>query len=283
MIALSVLIPTKNESRNLPACLDSVAWADERVVLDSYSTDNTIAIAASKGARVVQREFDNFSSHKNWALREIEFKNPWLFILDADERVTPELRDEIEQLFVNQPKHEGYYIPRLIRWCGRPLRRGGRYPDYNLRLFKLGSGFYEQRLVHEHLVLKGSAGYLENPIDHDDDKGIERYFDRHNHYSSLEAMEVLNSQSQSGDLTANLFRNGPQRRRALKLWAYRYLPARPLFVFVFMYIFKLGFLDGRAGFESAVLRAIYEYQIDLKLRELKNPCSPLAQKRRQLL
>jgi len=280
-IPISVLIPTRNEERNLPACLESVAWAGERVVFDSLSDDRTLEIAAEHGARVVQRAFDDFARHKNWALDEIDFAHPWVLILDADERVTPALAEEIAALFAEgEPACDGYYLARRIFWRGRWLRHGGRYPDYNLRLIRRGRGRYEQRRVHEHMVVEGPVGYLRHPLDHDDDKGIERYIERHNHYSTLEALEILRAEAGAAaeEIAPDLRRRGPQRRRALKRWAYRWLPARPLFVFLYLYLFRLGFLDGRPGLDSALLRAIYEYQIDLKLRELRDPASPLARR-----
>lgn len=283
MTPISVLIPTKNEERNLDACLESVAWAGERIVFDSHSDDRTLKIAHAHGARVVQRHFDNFSRHKNWALERIDFAHPWVLLLDADERVTPELAQEIETLLQGSPEYDGYYVAREIHWHGRKLRHGGRYPDYGMRLVRLGRARYEERLVHEHMVLEGSAGYLHHPLTHDDDKGIERYIERHNHYSTLEAVEILKERRGAGaELTPDLRRRGPQRRRALKQWAYRHLPARPLFAFLYLYFIKLGFLDGRPGLDSALLRAVYEYQIDLKLREAEEPDSPFARRVREL-
>ena len=277
MIPVSVLIPTKNEERNLDACLASVEWAGERVVFDSFSDDRTLEIAAEHGAKIVQRPFDDFATHKNWALAEIPFAHPWVLLLDADERATPELAAEISRLLDDQPAHDGYHLARKVFWRGRWLKHGGRYPDYSIRLIRLGRARYERRLVHEHMVVEGSTGYLRQPLLHDDDKGVERYIERHNHYSTLEAVEVLRAETGDGDgLSPDLRRRGPQRRRALKQWAYRHLPARPLFVFLYLYLIRLGFLDRRAGFDSALLRAIYEYQIDLKLNELRIPTSPLA-------
>lgn len=283
---ISVLIPTLNEERNLPACLDSVAWADERIVFDSFSGDATEAIASARGARFVQRRFDDFSTHKNWALANLDFAHDWVLILDADERVTPELAAEIQTLMRAGPAHDGYYLARRIVWRGRWLRHGGRYPDWNLRLLRHAQGRYEHRLVHEHMQLDGHAGHLHHPLLHADDKGIERYIERHNHYSTLEAVEILRAGrglTTAGALPATDRADGPRRRRALKLWAYRYLPLRPLFVFLFLYLLKLGFLDGRPGLDSALLRAIYEYQIDLKLRELRTPGSPLARRFHDLI
>ncbi|MGB0713441.1 MAG: glycosyltransferase family 2 protein [Gammaproteobacteria bacterium] len=273
---VSVLIPTLNEERNLPACLASVAWAGERIVFDSRSRDRTEEIALANGARFEQRSFDDFSTHKNWALDNLDFAHEWILILDADERVTPELAAEIQREISGGTTHQGYYLARKIIWRGRFLSHGGRYPDHQLRLLRRGKGRYERRLVHEHMLVDGTVGHLKNAIWHEDDKGMERYFDRHNHYSTLEAVEILRARASPGGAT--VLQAGPARRRALKTWAYRYLPARPLFVFLFMYFLKLGFLDGRGGFDSALLRAIYEYQIDVKLRELSEHDSPLARR-----
>jgi len=281
---LSVLIPTRDEERNLAACLDSVAWADEVVVLDSGSTDRTAEIARARGARIVERTFDDFAAHKNWALDNIDFRHGWILLLDADERVTPGLADEIRSA-VATPGDDGpagYYLARRTVFGGRWLRHGGVWPDYNLRLVRRGRGRYEDRIVHEHMILDGPAGYCREPLLHDDDKGLERFFDRHNTYTSLEAVEIVRARGGAaagrtmlgGDLAAR----GPARRRALKNFAQRWLPARPLCVFLYMYLLKAGFLDGRAGFRYAVLKMFFEYQIALKVAELADPDSPLARR-----
>lgn len=276
---VSVLIPTLNEERNLPGCLDSVAWADEIVVFDSHSTDGTAGIAKAAGARVITRDFDSFAAHKNWALDNIDFRNGWVLLLDADERVIPLLADEIRDAVGRDSGPVGYYIARQTMFAGKWLRHGGVWPDYNLRLLRLGHGRYEDRLVHEHMILDGPAGYLNGHLLHDDDKGIERFFDRHNHYTSLEAVEIVRARTRpaaDGDrLDGNLFRKGPARRRALKSFAQRYLPFRPLCVFLYMYLFKLGILDGRAGLRYALLKMFFEYQIVLKVKELGDRSAPL--------
>ncbi len=278
---VSVLICTKNEERNLGDCLKSVAWADDCTVFDSYSDDQTVKIAQAEGARVVQRQFDNFSAHKNWALDHLDFKYDWILIVDADERVTPELAREIAALVSGSPEHHGYYLARKNFFAGTWIRHGGWYPDWNLRLLRRGRGRYEPRLVHEHILLEGPPGFLENPLIHYDYKGIERYFDRHNVYSSLEAVEAhrtLTAPGRPQGLPAALRAPGPERRRFLKNLAYRYLPARALMKFLWMYLIKLGFLDGRMGFRYCLLHTFYDYQISLKLEELRDPHSPLSQK-----
>jgi glycosyltransferase involved in cell wall biosynthesis len=278
---LSVLICTRNEERNLGACLESVSWADDCVVLDSYSDDNTVTIAREGGARVVQRQFDNFSAHKNWALDHLDFRYDWILIVDADERVTPELAREIAALVNGKPPHHGYYLARQNWFAGTWIRHGGWYPDWNLRLLRRGRGHYEPRLVHEHILLEGPPGFLKNPLIHYDYKGIERYFDRHNLYSSLEAVEayrILTGPEQPLGLKAVMQSRGPERRRFLKNLAYRYLPTRALIKFCWMYFIKLGFLDGRMGFRYCLLHTFYDYQISLKLEELRDPQSPMSQK-----
>jgi glycosyltransferase involved in cell wall biosynthesis len=284
-VPLSVLIPTKNEERNLEECIASVAWADEIIVYDSHSTDDTISLAEKAGAKIVKRVFDTFAVHKNWALDNVEFRNPWVLLLDADERVTDLLAVEIMEAVKTQEGPVGYHIARKTVFCGTWMKHSGVYPDYNLRLIQAGHGRYEDRIVHEHMIVDGPAGYLKDHLLHDDDKGIERFFDRHNHYTSLEAVEIMRQQLKSGGekLGGNFFERGPQRRRALKNFAQRYLPFRPMFVFIYMYILKAGFLDGRMGLRYCLLKMFFEYQIVLKVKEMRDPNSPLYQKHKDLL
>jgi glycosyltransferase involved in cell wall biosynthesis len=286
-VPVSVLIPTKNEERNLPDCLASVGWADDIIVFDSHSGDATTRIAEESGARVVTRVFDNFAAHKNWALENLDFRHDWILLLDADERVTPRLAEEIAAVIASIEGPIGYYTARQTMFAGTWLRHGGVWPDYNLRLLKRGHGRFEDRLVHEHMLLDGPAGYLKGHLLHDDDKGIDRFFERHNIYTTLEAVEIVRNRNrvQNGaakDAVARLdgkfLTKGPQRRRALKNLAQKYLPFRPLCVFLYMYILKLGFLDGRAGLLYARLKMTFEYQIVLKVRELDDPASPLARR-----
>lgn len=283
-VAISVLIPTRNESANIGPCLDSLSWASDIVVFDSMSEDDTAAIAEARGARVVSRAFDDYATHKNWALSLIDFRHDWVLIVDADERGSDELGKEINALLAAGPASNGYYLARKNMFWGRWLKHCGMYPDWNLRLLKRGHARYEQRIVHEHVLLDGPpAGWLQNPLTHySDNKGIERYFERHNHYTSFEAIEAyrLLAKPQSKTLAGRLWGKGPERRRALKEFAYRHLPGRPLLVFFYMYVWRRGFLDGMVGLHYCLMRMIWEYQIDLKLRELRDPGSPLYQRYR---
>ena len=287
-IPVSVLVPTWNEESNLEACLSCLSSFDEVIVLDSMSTDRTEEIARSFGATVIQRVFDNFSAHKNWAISNIPFRHEWILIIDADERVEKDLVEEIGRVVgVNDPSVDGYYIARKNIFDGVWIRYGGWYPDFQMRLFRRTRARYESRIVHEHVLLDGQEGYLKNSLLHHDSKGLERYFGRHNTYSSMEAVEAYralrNPESSFGQIRPSVFSRGPKRRRYLKLLAYRYLPFRSFFKFLWMYIFRLGFLDGRVGFRFCLLHAFYEYQVSLKLRELDDPDSPLRGKYRDYI
>jgi len=287
-IPVSVLVPTRNEESNLEACLSCLKPFGEVIVYDSFSTDRTVEIAEKYGATVVRREFDNFSAHKNWAMGNIPFRHEWVLMVDADERVGSELAEEIGRVVSrNDPAFDGYFVAMKYMFAGKWMRHGGWYPGWQLRLFRRGRVRYESRLVHAHAILEGNAGYLSNDLLHQDYKGIDRYFDRHNAYSSMEAVEAYRALkdmgSPSGQIRPSFFSKGPERRRYLKLLAYRYLPFRPLFKFLWLYVFRAGFLDGRAGFRFCLLHTFYEYQVSLKIEELRDPDSPLRRKYREHL
>jgi glycosyltransferase involved in cell wall biosynthesis len=280
-LPLSVIIPTRNEERNLRQTLTSVVnWADQIFVFDSFSDDRTLEIAREFEVGVVQRHFDNFAAHKNWALDNLPISNHWIFFLDADERLTPELRDEIGKVIVSGASANGYYVARRNIFMDRWIRHAGMYPDWQLRLFRRGKGRYEERIVHEHVVIDGPTGYLTNPLEHNDFKGLERWFDRHNHYTSMEAMEIRRvlDGDRSQRIASTLMSRGPERTRLIKEFAYRYLPGRAFFVFIWMYLIRGGFLDGRIGFRYCMLKTFVDYQTSLKLIELQSESCELPQK-----
>jgi glycosyltransferase involved in cell wall biosynthesis len=280
---LSVLVPTLNEELNLPECLDSVDWADEVFVVDSYSTDRTVEIAHERGARVVQHPFDNYSRQKNWALDTLPFRHEWVLILDADERVTPELRAEIAQVVLPLPatgegwgkgraSPVGYYVNRRFIFMGRWIRHAGWYPSWNLRLFKHRLGRYDSREVHEHLVLQGPAGYLKHDLLHLDRRGLEAFVARHNRYSTLEAMARLKVEQNAPDragLPTRLLGSPVERKRWLRERVWPRIPIRPLALFFYMYVLRRGFLDGREGFAFCLFHAFQEFMVGLKLAELR--------------
>jgi len=281
-VSISVLIPAKNEQANLPACLESLSRADEVFVVDSQSSDRSVEIAKSYGANVVQFYFnDRWPKKKNWSLENLPFRNEWVLIVDGDERIPPELWDEIA-VAIQKPNYDGYYLNRKVFFLGKWIRYGGKYPDWNLRLFKHAKGRYENlktedirntgdNEVHEHVILNGSVGYLKNDMLHVDFRDIYHWLERHNRYSNWEArvyLNLLTDKDESGTIGANLFGSAVQRKRFFKkLWVR--LPFKPTLRFILFYVIRLGFLDGKAGYIYARLLSQYEYQIGVKLYELQ--------------
>lgn len=281
-IPVSVLIPAKNEEENLPACLESVAMAAEIFVVDSHSEDRSVEIAESYGAKVVQFDFNGrWPKKKNWSLENLPFNHDWVLIVDCDERITEELWEEIAVAIQDQ-KYEGYYLNRRVFFLGKWIRYGGKYPDWNLRLFQHKQGRYENlstegvrntgdNEVHEHVVLEGEVGYLKNDMMHEDFKDLFHWIERHNRYSNWEARvyyNVLTGKGDGGTIGASLFGDAVQRKRFLKkIWVR--LPFKPLLRFILFYVLQLGFLDGKAGYIYGRLLSQYEYQIGVKLYELR--------------
>jgi glycosyltransferase involved in cell wall biosynthesis len=236
MAEVSVAIITRNEVLNIRRCLDSLKWASEIVIVDQFSEDGTAEAAASYGACVVQEPWHGFAAQKNIAVDHAT--KPWILSIDADERVTDELRREIESVVDRDGPEDGFLIARKNYFCGRWIRHGGWYPDYSLRLFRKGSGRFEARAVHEKVVVKGKVGYLEHPFEHFTYVSVADYLLRMERYSRLAAGEM---------------------RRSGKKAVWIDLVFRPLFTFVKMYGIKLGFLDGRAGFFLAVSYSYYTF------------------------
>lgn len=270
-MSISVLILTLNEEDNLPRCLQSVRWSDDIVVLDSFSTDRTVKIAEEMGAQVVQRRFDNWAAHQNWAVRNIRFKHPWVYYSDADEVVPSELRDELLAVTSDSGTEPVAYRLRYKNYLGdRWIKHCGIYPVWVLRLFRPDRIQWE-RLVNPVAVVQGTEGRLENHFHHYSfNKGLEAWFEKHNKYSSQEAEEGLKTIEQGFGDWAGLFDfwDGARHRRAVKELAFR-LPFRPSLRFFYMYLLRMGFLDGREGLTYCRLLSIYEYMIELKMRELR--------------
>ncbi len=266
-MSISILILTLNEDTNIGACLDSLAGFDDIVVFDSLSKDRTKEIALAKGARVVERPFDNWAAHQNWAMDNIQFKNPWVFYLDADERMTPELRAEIQAIAADSKRAEvAFYCGRKNFFMGKWIRHA-MPPGMIMRFFKPGTIRFE-RLVNPVPVIDGPHGYLRNYFEHYNfSKGLTEWFDKHNKYSLFEAMEGMKLREKPVGFGAIVSGDAFERRRALKELSFK-LPLRPLIKFLWMYVLKRGFLDGGAGYTYCKLQAMYEYMIVVKMREL---------------
>ncbi len=268
---ISVLILTRNEEQDLPGCLDSVAWSDDIHVYDSCSDDRTVQIAEERGARVTQRTFDNWSAHQNWGLRNIRFRHPWVFYIDADERVTPELAANLPTAVSNPARCVAFQVQRRDFLMGTWLRHVQASPFY-LRLFRPDKMHYE-RLVNPISIADGPVGKVSGHLDHFPfSKGFSHWLNRHNSYSTFEARQILENRrkSEAFSIYQAFFCSEFHRRRFHQKELFYRLPARPLIKFALLYLAKRGFLDGRAGLTYATLQSIYEYMIVLKTRELEH-------------
>ncbi len=285
-IPLSVLVATRNEEQNLPSCLGSVSFADEILIADSASSDRTCAVARSAGGKVIQ--FPGRAAtgmpKRTWVLETYPFRNEWILVLDADERVTERLRDEIVPLLHGLAEFDAYYLPFRLMFMGRWIRHCGWYPGYQLRLFRLGRAHYEKPQlawldemgdveVHERIVSSSRPGFLKGEVLHDDYKGLASWIEKHNRYSSWEAAVQLSGTAAASDmglwkaLMGLSWRDPIRRRRALRHLAAR-IPGRPVATFFWMYLVKRGFLDGYAGAMFCIFHSIHQLHIDLKVKEL---------------
>jgi len=278
-LPISVLIPARNEIANIEDCIRSVTFADEVVVVDSQSTDGTDAAAESLGARVVQFHWNGkFPKKKNWALENVAWKNRWVLILDADERITPALAGEIREALGN-PAADGFYLNRRFWFLGGWINHCGYFPSWNLRLFRHSLGRYERvevggegqsgdNEVHEHVLLDGSSKYLSEPMLHYAFPTLDVWIEKHNRYSAWEAAVVsaLHGGTKGETLESSPFGSTLERKRWLKKMA-RLLPGRPLLRFFYHYIWKQGFRDGYRGWVLSWLLAWYEFVSIAKARE----------------
>ena len=268
-IPVSVLILTKNEEQNLPGCLASVSWSDDIHVYDSMSTDKTIAIAQIAGAKVTQRQFDNWATHQNWGLQNIPFKYAWVFYIDADERTTVELVRHIALVVKNPGNNVAFRVQRRDFFMGYWLKHVQASPFY-LRLFRPEKMRYE-RLVNPVSLVNGPVSRIAGFLDHYPfSRGITHWLERHNSYSSLEAQQIITDylNGQSFNCYKALFSSDFHERRFHQKALFYRLPVRPIIKFLLLYILKGGFLDKKAGLTYALLQSFYEYLIVLKTEEL---------------
>ncbi len=268
---ISILILTYNEAANLPACLAALKWADDILVVDSHSTDNTVAVAREAGARVLQNPFVNFAVQRNYGVEQGGLKHEWVLHLDADEVVTPAFVEEMRRA-IQTPNLDAYRVPSKMIFQGRWLKYSGMYPTYQVRLgrrnklkfVQVGHGQREQ-------LPPGRLGTLREALLHYSfSKGIADWVVRHNRYSTDEALHFVNDlagqpQDWGGILCLG---DAVRRRRAVKRLAF-HLPFRSALRFWYMFVLKRGFLDGRAGYDYCRLLAFYEYLVSLKIQELR--------------
>ena len=269
MIRVVVVIPTLDEEVHIARAIESGRRLGRVVVVDSGSTDRTREIAAQMGADVIEHAWEGYSAQKNWALGRIAELADWVFFLDADEWITEDLAREIRELLASHVY--GLHVPRRNVFEGRTLRYAWWYPDYQLRLFRPSRGRFEDRLVHEHVIVAGPVGYVKSPLMHENLKGLDAFMARHARYADLEAREMLKARlgRQVGQRGGRLFGSWPERRRFLKTRVWYQMPFRPAIRFLWMYLVKRGFLDGRQGLVYCQLLAAYEAMIDARLLELE--------------
>jgi len=262
-IPISVLILTRNEEVNIGQALENVCgWADQVFVVDSYSTDKTLDIARTMGAEIVQNPWHGYAAQKNWALDNLNFRNEWVFVLDADELLSDELKQEVAEIVAAGGRgYDGFYIKWRLIFYGQWIRHSGWYPGWGLRLFKHRLGRFENRPVDEHLILNGKAGECKNDIIHRDLHDMAYWINKHIRYAQLNAEAYSHlEQNQGADerIKPSLFGSQAQRRRFIKERLWRHLPARGVLYFLYLYVFRFGFLDGRKGLIFCMMHGIFE-------------------------
>jgi glycosyltransferase involved in cell wall biosynthesis len=265
---ISAFILTFNEENILSKCLSNLSFVDEILVFDSFSTDETVNIAKKMGARVIQRKFDNYANQRNEALKAISPDTDWILMVDADEIVSPELKNEIVRItnISNNPVTL-YLVRRKDMFQGKWIKHSSGYPTWFGRLFRYGKVWVE-REVNEEYHTSGETGYLsEHLVHYPFNKGLNFWFEKHNRYSSMEAT-LMTSELQDKLKIFDLLSTDPvKRRKAQKCLTYR-LPFRPSIVFFAFFLLKGGFLDGRRGYTFCRLRKTYEWMIAIKREEL---------------
>src|ERR1700693_2677798 len=277
-LLVSVIVAVRNEAKNLPRCLQALRDVGEVYVVDSQSTDETVEIARSHCAQVVQFHYPGgWPKKRQWAMNTLPVTYDWILLLDADEVLTPELGEEIRAAIQN-PAVDGYFI-RLRTWfLGRVLRHGD-VSLWKLSLFRRGKGRYECRLkdqdasmadmeVHEHVVVEGATARLRNPLIHHNVESLSRYIQKHDEYSNWES-HVLLQRGDDKELPPSLLGTQAQRRRWLKRKLFA-VPGSPVLLFLYRYVLRLGFLDGVPGLIYCGFQATQMFHTKAKLYELKS-------------
>ena len=263
---VAAIVLTYNEEKNLPDCLASLSgWVLQLFVVDSGSTDGTVAIAREFGAEVFTHPFEHYGAQRNWALDNLPLAAPWVLNVDADERVTPELRQSIEEVLERaDPDVDGSLMSRRTMFLGRWIRHGGHYPAWHLRLFRAGTGHCEDRLYDQHFFCEGPVRQLEGDLIDTLTPNIAVFSQRHIRWAMLEAEEQDDHAASVGRIAGRRGGNAIERRRWLRD-SYARLPlfVRPLMYFLYRYVARLGFLDGRPGLIFHFLQGFwYRFLVD---------------------
>ena len=272
----SVIILTRDEQANLPDCLASLEKLGAEVfVVDSGSSDRTVEIAKQSGCQVFEHPFENHAAQINWALQNLPIKTPWIMRLDADERLTPELVQELKQILPDtDEKITGYQVKRRVFFMGRWIRHGGYYPTWLLRIWRTDFGVCEQRWMDEHIVLKqGKIAKFQHDIIDENKKGLSFWIDKHNRYADREVKDMVSLVAEKED---DLLKSSQYSQAIGRRWIKKNLYTRsPLFLraflyFLMRYIIGLGFLDGLEGLIFHFLQGFwYRFLVDAKIYELQ--------------
>jgi glycosyltransferase involved in cell wall biosynthesis len=276
-LPVSVIIPARNEARNLPSCLESLRGVGEVYVIDSSSTDQTADIANLYGAKLVQFRYrGGWPKKRQWAIDTLPLAYDWILLLDADEALTPELMGEMKQAMRN-PLIDGYYVGLQMHFLGRALRHSGA-SFYKLSLFRRGKGHFECRFedqdtsmcdmeVHEHVLVEGRTAKLTRALRHKNLQSLSHYIQKHDEYSNWEA-RLWGEGKTDGELRPSLTGTQAQRRRWLRKHLFS-LPGSPALFFLYKYVLRLGFLDGVPGLIYCVFQGIQFFQVKAKIYELQ--------------
>jgi glycosyltransferase involved in cell wall biosynthesis len=271
----SVMIFIKNEEVHLPSCLRSLQWCDDVIVIDSFSTDRSLAICAEAGVAVRQRAFDGFGSQRNWALDTVPTRHDWVLILDADERVPPEMVSELQRVLPAAPGVAAFRVARRFYMWGRWLRYSSLYPSYVVRLVRKGRVRYVNRGHAETQTVDGTTLQLTTDLIDENLKGMDEWFERQNRYSTRDAQYELGAERSALAAGGAGSRDPLERRAALKRLAAR-LPGRSLVYFLYSYVLRGGFRDGRDGFVFCSMKAVYQAMVAIKKHDLRRGGRPPA-------
>lgn len=278
MTSIVTIVPAVDEELHIVRCVESALALGPVVVIDGGSADATVRLAEEAGASVLEREWTGYASQKNWALEQVGDAADWILFLDADEYLTEDSRAAVRAT-ITAGKADGYHVGRRYRFLGHDLNHAYWYPDYQLRLLRSGRGRFEERRVHEHLIVDGRVAESDIDLVHENLKGISDYVRKLNRYADLEAQEILwpSAERKRG----SLFGAWPERRRALKnVWLR--VRGRALLRFLWLYVVKRGFLDGRAGLVFCGLIAVHDFLIEAKVAEHRAGFAPEQVRRRVL-
>lgn len=272
MSSITVIILTYNEEDNIGQALSSVChWAKQVFLLDSYSTDQTCAIAKQYPCEIFYRRFDGYPQQRQYALDRLPVDGEWVFFLDADEWLTEDLKKEIDSVLTKRPRENGFFVNRRLIWMDRWIRRG-YYPIWILRLFRKGKAYCGARSINEHIVVEGGVGYLQHDLIHEDRKEIGRWVAKHNEYARNEAEELFRKDKSREDVQPKIFGTQVERKRWLRVHVWERIPPllRPFFYFGYRYVLRGGFLDGKEAFIYHFLQGLwYPFLIDVKYLEMK--------------